>query len=173
MSPRASLLAAFVTLFCFASNGSAIADPIDDLANPVVSELNNNGVPTDPVALLVAQGIPVYAIHVYDDGTIAVDAETSYSDCASGWLCLWRDADYKGKMWQFQSSGSWQNLNSYGASDEVSSWRNRRGLDAQLSWDVNGGGSKICLDSGAASSGLGGWNDEASALRITNSSSYC
>jgi hypothetical protein len=118
--------------------------------------------------------VPLYAIHTYDDGTIAVSAETDYNSCTPGYLCLWKNAEYSGKdLYQFHDRGKWQNLNSYGASDEVSSWRNRTSYDAQLSWDVGGGGERLCLPHGASAQHLGRWNDEASAVRLLNTSSGC
>jgi hypothetical protein len=89
----------------------------------------------------------------------------AFSDCPSGWLCLWQDSNYSGRMLKFHDAGYWQNLTNYGFNDEMSSWRNRRGLDAKWSYDINGGGTRRCMDAGASASSVNG-NDEASSIKI-------
>lgn len=56
----------------------------------------------------------------------------SLSDCPSGWTCLFDFDDFSGAMWQFQSTGSWQFLTTYGASNRMESIGNRRGFLTRL-----------------------------------------
>lgn len=97
------------------------------------------------------------------DGTVTPMA---YSDCASGYLCLWQDSNYNGRRLQFSSTGC-HNLGNYGFNDEASSWRNRLNRYARLRWDSNCNGNYITASSGASSSSMGSWNDEVSSVGIS------
>jgi len=55
----------------------------------------------------------------------------------------------------------------------MSSWRNRKLKDAKWSYDTGGGGTQRCMDSQSSASGLGGDNDEASAIRIFGNDTIC
>lgn len=111
----------------------------------------------------------------FEDGAVVLElGDLGYSDCPSGWLCLWEDEDYGGRMLQFQSTGYWQNLTDYGFNDEMSSWRNRRANDSKWAWNTGGGGTVRCMDSGSSSSYVGsGDNDEASSIRNFLNDSQC
>ena len=90
-------------------------------------------------------------------------------------MCLWQDRDYVGRMLKFHDvTTSWQNLSGYGFNDEMSSWRNRKNKDAKWAWDDDGGGTERCMNSNSSSSYVGaGDNDEASSIRIFDSSAIC
>jgi hypothetical protein len=89
-----------------------------------------------------------------------------YSDCAAGYVCLWHDSGYNGRRLQFSSTGC-HNLGDYGFNDEASSYRNRLNRYARLRKDANCKGDYLTMDSGAASSSLGGFNDDASSVGIS------
>jgi hypothetical protein len=102
-------------------------------------------------------------------------AYAAASDCPRGRVCLWQHVDYKGRMLQFQRSEGWVNLGgALGFNDQVSSWCNKTGRDAQLSFHTNGGGRTTCLQNNTCSTRVSGdWNDQASSVRITNSARTC
>lgn len=112
----------------------------------------------------------------FDNGDVILELSGTkgYSDCPSGWLCLWQDRDYAGRMLQFRSTGSWQNLTDYGFNDEMSSWRNRRSADSKWAWHIDGGGTIRCMDSFSSTSYVGsGDNDEASSVRNYTLDTHC
>jgi len=95
----------------------------------------------------------------------ASTAQAAPRDCPSGWLCLWEHSDASGRMLQFRDN-RWQQLSAYGFNDKASSWRNRLGRDACLSWDwPHRGSQKIRLSNGGYSAHMGRWNDQASGVK--------
>lgn len=148
------------------------------LAVPVAAA--GSGKPT-PIEAAFPSGLPAGATAV-DEDTVSFDGgnvllqlgPTAFDDCPQYWLCLWQDSNYSGRMLQFYDVTSyWQNLTDYGFNDAMSSWRNRKLRDAKWSYDTNGGGTQRCMESGSSASGLGGDNDEASAIRIFDSDTIC
>lgn len=118
-------------------------------------------------------GLPEGAVAIdkdtvsFEDGKVILElgGEKGYYDCPYGWLCLFQDKDWEGRMLQFQDTGSWQNLTDYGFNDAMSSWRNRRSADSKWAWHINGNGTRRCMDSHSATSYVGsGDNDEASSI---------
>lgn len=111
----------------------------------------------------VQMGNSVY----YDSGNVIYtpNATATSLGCESGWVCLFRDSDFNGDRWRFQSKG-WQNLRDYGASDEVSSWWNNRSNPALLGKDAfpGGPGEQLYMSAKARASGMGGFNDQASSV---------
>lgn len=105
--------------------------------------------------------------YVYDGGKVIVTPaySTAGLGCSAPWLCLFRDASWEGTRWSFQDH-FWQNLRDYGASDQVSSWSNHESRNATLGWDSieQGKAPYLTLSAGAHSSGMGGWNDQASSV---------
>ncbi len=100
---------------------------------------------------------------------VVLSSNEGWQNCDSGYVCLWWDSNYKGRRLEFASWNYWQNLGgSWGSNDEISSWRNRASVNAKLSWNTNGVQPYTCLQSGARSSGMGGWNDNASSLWINS-----
>jgi hypothetical protein len=85
--------------------------------------------------------------------------------CTDGYLCLYRDAGWEGTRWQF-ADHTWQDLNPYGASDEVSSWSNHESRNAQLGWDsiAQGRAPYLSLAAGSHATSMGSWGDEASSV---------
>ncbi|MGH3938758.1 MAG: peptidase inhibitor family I36 protein [Pseudonocardiaceae bacterium] len=91
-------------------------------------------------------------------------AALAAQDCPSGWLCLYEHTNYKGRMLKFKEN-RWQQLSAFGFNDKASSWKNRLGRDACLSWNWPAGDRRISLASGGSSTQLGSWNDEASGVK--------
>lgn len=90
----------------------------------------------------------------------------AYDDCVSGYVCLWQDSNYNGRRLQFSSTGC-HNLGDYGFNDAASSYRSRLNRFSRLRRDSNCKSDYITINSGAASSTLGSFNDEASSLGIS------
>lgn len=107
--------------------------------------------------------------YIYDGGAVVVTPawSTESPGCPAGWLCLYRDSGFHGTRWQFHDS-YWQNLRTYGASDEVSSFKNRCPERGSLGWDSieQGKAPYLHLPAHARSSYIGDhWNDEASSVK--------
>lgn len=103
--------------------GAATAGP----AGPtLVEQAFPNGVPTG--GTVIDGGTAVS----FDGGNVVINlTPQAFADCPAGWLCLWHDKDYSGRMLEFKSVGYWQNLTNYGFNDQMSSWRNRTSHDAK------------------------------------------
>lgn len=109
-----------------------------------------------------AQAEPVSEPQMISSGTHS--AALAAADCPSGWLCLYEHADYQGRMLKFRDN-TWQQLSGYGFNDKTSSWKNRLGRSACLSWNWPAGDRKISLSAGGSSAHMGNWNDEASGVK--------
>lgn len=112
-------------------------------------------------------------ITTYSDGSKVLDP-ASFNECPDGWVCLWKDINYEGRMLQFQTRGEWQSLvNPWNFNDETSSWRNRTNDDAKLSWNAGGGEPHLCMQPNSSASAMGGWNDQATEIKIFKTSTVC
>lgn len=99
---------------------------------------------------------------------------TAASDCPSGWVCLWEDADFGGPIVMFRDCCNWENLADYGFNNRMSSWRNRKSVDAKVAEFTNGDGERLCLPSGQMDSWVGSsWNDTASSVKVFPSDGAC
>lgn len=94
---------------------------------------------------------------------VQLEAAECLHSCPDNAVCLYKDSDFQVCARPFFDAG-WQNLSRYGLSDSVSSWKNRKGNTAYLSWDVNGCGRILPLDSHNSDPHMGSWNDKASAI---------
>lgn len=105
--------------------------------------------------------------YLYEGGNVIVTPaySTMSLPCPDAHVCLYRDTDWKGTRWIFKDH-KWQNLRTYGASDEVSSWSNHKNRAAVLGWDSKEQGKKPYLDlpAHAHASSMGGWDNEASSV---------
>lgn len=115
---------------------------------------------------------------VWPDGTMASLGAMAYEDCASGYLCFWENQGYGGRRLQFLDTGLRSSMADFSFNDQMSSWRNRRGLDARWYYNTGGDGTSRCITSGAANSdvGAGGLNfdnDEMSSFRIYGNATSC
>jgi len=111
-------------------------------------------------------------VTTYSDGNQVVEI-ASFSECPDGWVCIWEHSNYEGRMLQFQDRGFWQDLSAYNFNDKASSWRNRINQDARLSQHAGGGGNLLCMQPNSSSSTMGGFNDEASSIRLYKTSDVC
>ena len=122
-------------------------------------------------------------------GTIGLDVVASAptdGNCPSGLVCLWENANYTGarltaSACDIDGDGTcdWQNLAPFNFNDVMTSWKNRKSVDAKWAWDANGGGTVRCMNAGAQNPQLPdniwgtGDNDEASSIKIFKSSTQC
>jgi Peptidase inhibitor family I36 len=96
------------------------------------------------------------------------------SECPSGWVCVWEHADFEGQMVMFHDCCAWYDLADYGINNAVSSWRNRKSVDAKLATLANGDGDRLCLRSSSMDSALGpAWNDAGSSVKVFASDGAC
>jgi hypothetical protein len=106
---------------------------------------------------------------------------TAFEDCPSGWVCLWEHVDYGGRMLRFSQCDvngdgqcDWQNLGPYDFNDKMTSWRNRKSVDAQWAHAAGGGGLRRCMDSFSSLSWVGALdNDKASSIIIRLGDGTC
>jgi hypothetical protein len=112
------------------------------------------------------------SVTAYSDGALVV-APAAFNDCPDGWVCIWEDKDYSGRMLQFQDRGFWQDLTAYNFNDKTTSWRNRTNDDAKLAQHTGGLGTQICLQPNSSNSQLTGFNDEASSIKIFKTATVC
>jgi peptidase inhibitor family I36 len=153
-----------------------------------------SGLPSE-IARVFPQGLPPGAT-VYDADTVAFSGGAILLDvdpglptdgvCLSGWVCLWEDANYEGLRVMFSlcdtdadGTCDWVNLSSVGFNDKMTSWKNRKNVDAKWAWDNNGGGTVRCMNAGSQNPELQdnifgtGDNDEASSVKIFKTSTQC
>jgi hypothetical protein len=112
---------------------------------------------------------------VWGDGAVILTERTSLGieSCSANYVCLWTHANYGNPMIQFRDPGGY-NLTSYGFNDRMSSWYNRKSVDARWYYDVNQTGTSRCMNAGARVSYVGATdNDKMSSLRIYTTSSAC
>lgn len=103
---------------------------------------------------------------VMPDGTQESLAPMAFSDCTSGWVCLWKDGSYSGRMLKWSDSGTAvAHLSDYGFNDQMSSWANRGPHTAYWWVDANYGGDKHTM--AAYTSAAHGGDDLASSLKIS------
>ncbi|MFE6866752.1 peptidase inhibitor family I36 protein [Kitasatospora sp. NPDC057692] len=96
-----------------------------------------------------------------------VAAIAAPAGCNGGWVCLYRDDDYKGGgYFQNQQGGSW-NLSDQGFNDQTNSWYNNSSVDAKWFYDANLKGTSRCMNNNSSNHSLSIADyDEASSLAI-------
>jgi hypothetical protein len=94
--------------------------------------------------------------------------------CTAGYTCLYENINYGGRRLQWRDRNQLINLVNYEFDNKMSSWRNNNNVDARWYYGVNGTDTSRCMNAGK-SDGVVGWidNDEASSLRIYNSTTGC
>ena len=165
------------------------------LVSAAPSEANprGNGLPSE-IANVFPQGLPPGATPEDGDsvsfagGSIVLDLVDAPTDgvCPSGFVCLWEDANYEGARLIFSlcdvdgdGTCDWVNLGPLGYNDTMTSWKNRKSVDAKWAWDSGGGGTVRCMNSGSQNPELQdniwgtGDNDEASSVKIFKTSTQC
>lgn len=111
----------------------------------------------------------------YSDGAKVLEKATpfSFSECPSGWVCLWENKEYGGRMLQFQSRGYWQALETYNFNNKTTGWANRTNDDAKLADVSDGSGEQLCMQPQSSNSQLTGYNDKASGIKIFTTNTVC
>ncbi|UJW28733.1 peptidase inhibitor family I36 protein [Saccharothrix sp. AJ9571] len=95
------------------------------------------------------------------DGDVSI---TAYSDCPSGWFCVWEHADGQGRMARFQIGTP--HLGNYNLNDQVSSVWNRTSSIWCTYLDIDYGGAGWRVSSGwRGNTSLYDRNDNISSLR--------
>jgi hypothetical protein len=164
-------------------------------AAPSDANPRGSGLPPE-VANVFPQGLPPGARLVDADtvsfgyGAIVLDlaGPGSLTDgaCSAGFVCLWEDANYAGfrvilSLCDEDGDGTcdWVNLGPLAFNDMMTSWKNRKSVDAKWAWDSNGGGTVRCMNAGSQNPELAdniwgtGDNDEASSVKIFKSGTQC
>jgi hypothetical protein len=96
------------------------------------------------------------------------------SECPSGWVCVWEDANFNGRMAMFHDCCAWNNLADNDLNNAVSSWRNRKAVDAKMATLADGEGDRLCLRSSSQDGSLGPtWNDTGSSLKVFAGDGAC
>lgn len=111
----------------------------------------------------------------WDGGQIrrTLDAADDYV-CSAGWLCIYKDANFKGYMFVAQDPGDYINLADYGFNDQASSWINRRQADGRWWYHESGQPNPYrCINSLATLGNLGSDNDQMSTFVVYASASVC
>lgn len=98
----------------------------------------------------------------------ASSADAATSDCPSGYMCLWSQANYTGSFVKISATGSYRPI----SLSSVESYYNHRTKRTWLHEKADGSGNYVCLDPGEKkASGLSGWMDNPKAVwlaTITN-----
>ena len=112
---------------------------------------------------------------VWGDGAVILTLRSSLGigNCFANYVCVWDHANFGNPILQFRDPGTY-NLTSYGFNDRMSSWYNRKSVDAHWYYDVNRGGQARCMNAGTKSSYVDGTdNDKMSSLYIYTTSNAC
>lgn len=84
------------------------------------------------------------------------------------WLYLYEFSGYGGRVLKFRDIGYWQNLSTWGFSDQMSSWRNDTYCSVYAADGANGAGSWLTLAARSSSTYVGGtWDNRVSSIFIT------
>lgn len=167
------------------------------IAPAPASAAPSDGAPSD-VARLAALGIDITK---YKPGWKIVGKEVHWekeqavlslepmliSDCPSGWVCLFENVNFNDqnhdgrtdpgtRMLRFSATGRWLYMATWNFNDKMSSWYNRRGLDAR--WYHNAWPQDpppaLCMNPGATASYAGSdHNDKMSMLWIYTNTTTC
>jgi hypothetical protein len=132
---------------------------------------------TVPAARKVLLGAMTALMLVLAMAVVAPNASASFGECPSGWMCLWRDHNFEGRMVRYQSTGFWQNLPN-GENpfiDEASSWANRTANDAKFAKGWLGEQEQYCMNAMSSNADLAGsgFNDSANSIIIFTNDRVC
>ena len=180
---RTRKLIAFTSLIVFLAGhpATSASAQVDHLPRPIARSFPG-GLP--PGAAIVDADTLSFA-----GGTVTLDLVPSAPTdgvCPSGSVCLWVDANYTGQRLTLSACDvdgdgtcDWVNLGPFNFNDVMTSWKNRKTVDAKWAWDANGGGTVRCMNAGAQNPQLPdnifgtGDNDEASSVKIFKSDTVC
>ncbi|MEU9581000.1 peptidase inhibitor family I36 protein [Streptomyces chilikensis] len=102
-------------------------------------------------------------------------ASAAPAGCEAGWVCMYRDDDYKGGAVNLtNTTTSIAVLSNYGFNDEMNSWFSNFKYDAAWFYDANYSGSRKCMNSYSSNHSLSLADyDEASSARKYTSATAC
>lgn len=96
------------------------------------------------------------------------------NDCPVDYVCLWQDQDFNGARVQYLSCCAWYNLADVGFNNMMSSWRNRKSVDAKVAENADGNGERLCLNNGGQNASVSAaWDNRASSVKIFSGSGAC
>lgn len=96
------------------------------------------------------------------------------SDCPVNYVCLWEHQDFVGTRVQYLSCCAWYNLADAGFNNTMSSWRNRKSVDAKVAENADGNGERLCLNDGGQNASVSAaWDNRASSIKIFSGSGAC
>ncbi|WP_164479266.1 peptidase inhibitor family I36 protein [Nakamurella antarctica] len=98
----------------------------------------------------------------------------SFADCPSGWVCLFAQASWGGRMLKWSDPGTAADLSSFSFNDQMSSWANRGPYAAKWFYNAGFAGTSRCMQPYTSNSYVGSSdNDEASSFRIYTDAAAC
>jgi hypothetical protein len=102
------------------------------------------------------------------------EAQAASSSCPSGAGCIWVDADFKGRMAQWQNCIN--DFSIYGFDNQASSAKNRGNYDALFFYKakngVGTGVNELGLAKGYVFKSLGNWNNQISSAFFESAKKY-
>ena len=121
-----------------------------------------------------------FDVTIYGEGTAVVSPTAGarahargrqrryWTDCPSGYSCLWQFDHGDGRMLQFHDPGSWQNMAWYSFNNDASSTWNRKADRSTLyAPEPDGVGFLACVYAGYSWDNLGSfWNNNISSIKI-------
>lgn len=127
------------------------------------------------VLLVAALGVLV-AGHPAQAGSkpaAGVGVSASVADCRAGWICLYQDANYSGRMLHWSKPGTkLDHLRDYDFNDKMSSWVNNSRFDAMWYGDSSMGGQRHCIASFSRTAHVNP-GDSASSFEIFTDDRAC
>jgi hypothetical protein len=146
------------------------------LADSQSQQIGPDGLPIPPGGTRVGNQV------IYNNGNVIMEFAPARGTralfgprCPDNWFCIFADAGWEGRMWQFREANVTQNLINFGADNQMTSWDNRLPrYDVLWYYGANGGGTRRCADSNSKNSNVGPTdNDKASSIRIVSNDSQC
>lgn len=118
-------------------------------------------------------GAALFGAAMLVGGTTAVSAAPK--GCEAGWVCMYRDDDYKGGSVNLTNTvKSIAALSGYGFNDEVNSWFSNYKYDSAWFYDANFEGKRKCMNSYSSNHSLSLRDyDEASSAKKYTSVTAC
>lgn len=188
MTPRrriALTIAAFATLIAIASRTPAASTALTASSSAVSGAAAQRAKVAAPIAnqnravlpaLYATGGVPSADgkfVRTADGSEVSV-APASFADCPSGWVCLWSDASFTGRLLRWSNPGTRVNLSDIGLNDQMTSWANRGPYDARWFYNPNSSGTTRCMNPGTSNANVGTTdNDKASSLAVYTDSVAC
>ena len=112
-------------------------------------------------------------IVMHGGDVVVMRASLAPSDCPLDYVCLWENPDFIGGMVAYRDCCAWNNLANVGFNNVASSWRNRKGVDAKVANFADGNGALVCLNNGSQAGSMGGFDNQATSIKVFSSSGAC